>query len=794
MDSESFRRGLSALQNGKAKDAEHLFEAVLHEQPRHVAALNLLGITLTQLGKFGDAEIYLRRALQEQPKSDATLYNYGIVLKALHRPAEALLRFSEALALNPGAAEAWNNRGTVLNDLYRSGEAIQDFEKAIALQPRYAEAFCNKGKALAMLRRRTDALSEFERAAELRPDLIEARLGSGGVLIDLQRYDDALADYDRALAIKSNSAEAWLGRGTAFAKLKRYDEALAAYDNALQFNPDVAEIWLGRGNVLTDLARRDEAFAAYDKALILEPNLAEAWLGRGNLFADLNRHDEAFAAYDQVLALKSDLPEAWSNRGNTLTKLQRYDEAFAAYDRAFQLHPEFPYVAGSRLNAKLYMSDWADLEADIARVLSMTREGKPASVPFPLLAIPSTPSDQLQCARRFVADQPAYPPVWRGEIYSHDRIRVAYLSNNFHESAMTYLLAGMFERHDRSRFEISAISFGPERNSPMRRRLKNAFEHFVDVHRSRDQEIAELLRYGEIDIAVDLMGFTADNRLNVFAQRPVPIQVNYMGYPGTMAAPYIDYLIADRTVIPDAARPFYREQIVFLPNSYFITDGGQPIAERTPTRAQRDLPETGFVFCCFNSNYKILPEIFDIWMRLLGAVENSVLWLIETNATATANLRREAEKRGVAPGRLIFAGKADLPDHLARHRLADLCIDTVPCNAHTTASDALWAGLPVLTCLGTTLAGRVAASLLEAAGLPELITTSLEDYEALALKLARDSVFLASIKDKLAHNRTVCPLFDTARSTRAMETAYLAMWQACQSGQPPKSFTIPGAV
>ena len=641
-----------------------------------------------------------------------------------------------------------------------------------------------------MLGRRNDALAAFEQAAELKPDLVEARLGRGGVLTDLQRYDEAFSDYDRALAIKPGSAEAWLGRGTVLAKLKRYDEALAAYDEGLQLNPNVAAIWLGRGNVLTDLSRPDEAFAAYDRALSLLPELGEAWLGRGNLFADSDRYQEAFAAYDRALALKPDLVEAWFSRGNTSTKLQRYDDAFAAYDRAFRLNPEFPYVAGSRLNAKLYRSDWAGLEADIAQVLSMTREGKPASVPFPLLALPSTPSDQLQCAQSFVAGQPRHPAIWRGEIYRHDRIRLAYLSNNFHESAMTYLLAGMFERHDRSRFEVSAISFGPERNSPMRRRLKGAFEHFIDVHRSGDREIAELLRRNEIDIAVDLMGFTADNRLNVFARRPVPVQVNYMGYPGTMAAPYIDYLVADRTVVPDNARRFYREQIVWLPNSYFITDGGQPVAERTPTRAQSGLPDSGFVFCCFNSNYKILPEIFDIWMRLLGAVEGSVLWLIETNATATANLRREAEQRGIAPQRLIFAGKADLPYHLARHRLADLCIDTVPCNAHTTASDALWAGLPVLTCLGTTLAGRVAASLLEAVGLPELITKSLEDYEAFAVKLARDTVSLASIKDKLRRNRTVFPLFDTARSTLAMEAAFLTMWQAYQSGEPARSFTI----
>jgi predicted O-linked N-acetylglucosamine transferase (SPINDLY family) len=791
MDNERFRRALSALQAGHIEDAVRLFKQVLRTQPKHVAALNLLGIALTQLGRFAEAETHLRLALQENANSDATLYNYGIVLKALNRPAEALQRFSQALTINPGAAETWNNRGTVFNDLKRHDEAIADFEKAVQLQPRYAEAFCNKGKALAILKRPDDALSAFERAASLKPDLAEAWVGRGGVFTELKRYDDALTAYDRALALKPESAGAGLGRGNTFAKLKRYDDALAAYDYALTLKAGLAEAWLGRGNVLADLARHDDAFAAYDQALALKPGLAEAWLGRGNVFADVNRYDDAFAAYDRALALKPELAEVWSSRGNAFTKLQRYDDAFAAYDTALRLDPDLAYVAGPRLNAKLYMSDWTNLETDVAQVLSMIRVGTPASVPFALLAIPSSPADQLQCARRYVQDQPAVAQIWGGEIYSHDRVRIAYLSNNFHESAMTYLLAGMFEQHDRSRFEVTAISFGPDRDSPMRRRLKNAFEHFIDVRQNSDLEIAELMRRNEIDIAVDLMGFTADNRLNVLARRPAPIQVNYMGYPGTMGAGYIDYILADQTVIPEDEREFYSEQVVWMPNSYFITDDRQTISGRPPTRAGCGLPETGFVFCCFNSNYKITPGIFDIWMRLLGTIENSVLWLLEANATATTNLRREAEQRGVSSRRLIFAGKADLADHLARHRLADLCVDTLPCNAHTTASDALWAGLPVVTCPGSTFAGRVAASLLKAAGLAELVTASLEDYEVLALKLARDDSFLAAVKGKLAHNRDTCPLFDTKRSTRNMEAAYLAMWRAHQSGRPPASFAVP---
>ncbi len=790
MEIDALQRGLLALRAGNFDDAERLFNDVLHVQPRHIGALNLLGIVLIQRGRFAEAESYLRLALKENATSDATLYNYGIVLKALNRPAEALQRFSQALAINPAAAETWNNRGTVFNDLRRYDEAIGDFAKAIELRPQYAEAFCNKGKALAICKRPHEALAAFETAAALKPDLTEAWVGHGGALADLKRYEESLADYDRAVASDPAVVEAWLGRGNALARLRRYGDALACYDKAVTLDAKLAEAWLGRGNVLTDLRQYEHALAAFDKALVAKPGLGEAWLGRGNVFSDLGRHDDAFAAFARALKLRPDLAEAWSSRGNLFTKLQRYDEAFAAYDRAMRLDPDLPYVAGLRLNAKLYMSDWTELEADVGQLLGMVRDGTSASVPFVLVAIPSSPADQLQCARRYVQDQPAFPYIWRGETYRHDRVRIAYLSNNFHESAMAYLLAGMFERHDRSRFDVTAISFGPERNSPMRQRLKNAFEHFVDVHGNTDQEIAELMRRSEIDIAVDLMGFTADNRLNVMARRAAPIQVNYMGYPGTMGAPYIDYIIADRTVIPEADVTFYSEQVVFMPESYFITDDRQVISDRTPTRAQCGLPDSGFVFCCFNSNYKITPAIFDIWMRLLGAVDSSVLWLLESNPTAMDNLRREARQRGIAPERLIFAGKMPVADHLARHRLADLCIDTLPYNAHTTATDALWAGLPIVTCPGSTFAARVAASLIRAAGLPELVAETLQDYEALALKLARDAPLLASVKDKLAGSRDTCPLFDTGRSTRSMEAAYVGMWERHQSGRPAKSFVV----
>jgi protein O-GlcNAc transferase len=344
------------------------------------------------------------------------------------------------------------------------------------------------------------------------------------------------------------------------------------------------------------------------------------------------------------------------------------------------------------------------------------------------------------------------------------------------------LTASLFEAHDKSRFEITAISFGPDDNSNIRSRIKRACDHFVDVRHNSDQEVAELIRRREIDIAVDLMGFVKNNRLNIFARRPAPIQVNYLGYPGTMRASYIDYILADSTVIPSEHIKFYAEEVIRLPETYQINDSLRAIASRMPSRSECGLPEKAFVFCCFNNNYKIMPEIFDIWMRLLRVKQDSVLWLLDANAAAVANLRQQAERRGITSQRLIFAPKMTLADHLARYRQADLFLDTLPVNAHTTASDALWAGVPVLTCLGATFAGRVAASLLNAAGLKEMVTRSLDEYEALALKLADDSSALAAVRQRLASQGATCALFDTGRVTRQIEAAYVMMWERYQKG------------
>ena len=706
------------------------------------------------------------------------------------RAPEAITSFERVLAAKPDFTQVHLLRAKLQTDLGRHDAALEGIDKLLALMPALAEAWLGRSNILFAAKRYPEALWAVERALELKPDLAEAWHGRGNVLNELKHYEEALAAYDKALALNLNFAGAWHGRGNVLSEVNRHHEALGAYDKALVLAPDLTAAWLGRGNVLNVLKQSPEALTAYDRALALDPNLAEAWLGRGNGFCELNRYDDAATAYDKAISIDAGLAEAWLGRGKLLIMLKRHDEALAAYERAVAVKPDLKYAKGDRLHVKLTLSDWTDLDKEATDLVSQVREKKPAISPFQFLAISTSAADQLTCTQTFMTDQPSFPAIWRGEIYSHDRIRIAYLSADFHEHATAYLMTGLFEMHDKARFEVTAISFGPNQNSHVRKRIITAVEHFIDVRNKSDQQIAELIRRLEIDIVIDLKGFTYNARYNVLARRAAPVQVNYLGYPGTMGADFMDYVIADPTIIPKEQFPSYAECVVWLPDSYQVNDQQRRISERSQTRRECGLPDYAFVYCCFNNPYKILPDIFDIWMRLLRSNENSVLWLFEGHPTAAANLRREAEKRGVSAERLIFAPKIPLPDHLARHRHIDLFLDTLPLNAHTTASDALWADVPVLTCLGTTFAGRVAGSLLKAIGLDELITHSLEEYEAMATQLAQEPSRLAALKNRLARNRNSYPLFDTGRFAHHIETAFLTMWERYQRGEPPEAFAV----
>lgn len=636
-----------------------------------------------------------------------------------------------------------------------------------------------------------DAEALYQQILRERPQHVESRHYLGILRFQQGRADEALTLIAGALDAKPDYAEAHYNRGNILAALDRYEEALASFTRAAALQPDYAEAHHNEGNALFKLRRLDEAMASYDRALSLQPRYVEAWNSRGTALKELKRHTEALECYDRVLALVPDEPNALYNRGNALKEIKRYDESLASYEKARRLNPNHPDKFGG-LDAALAVCDFARTEAMAAGLDAELAAGKASVTPFTLVGFCDDPALHLQAARNFIADRmPVRPPaLWTGEIYRHDRIRLAYLSADLQVHATAFLMAELFELHDRGRFEVHAFSFGRDDGSDMRRRIASACDHFHDVERDSDAAIAQKLRDHEIDIAIDLKGFTKESRPEVFAHRAAPIQVGYLGYPGTIGADFLDYVLADATVAPFEHAPFYTEKIVQLSDCYQVNDRKRTVSASMPTRSEAGLPEQGFVFCCFNNNYKIRKPVFDIWMRLLVKVPGSVLWLIRDNDAAERNLRNEAKARGVDPARLVFAGRAKLADHLARHRLSDLFLDTLPYNAHTTASDALWMGLPVVTCRGNAFAGRVGASLLKAVGLPDLVTDNLADYEALALRLAGDPAMLHGIRETLAGNRLSHPLFDTDRFCRGIEAAYLRMWETWQRGAPAEAFRV----
>ena len=536
--------------------------------------------------------------------------------------------------------------------------------------------------------------------------------------------------------------------------------------------------------------RFEEALGLLDRAVTVEPSRAQLWNNRGAVLAVMKRFDAAYESFDHALSLEPCLPSALANRGHALMEMHRPEEAGADYERLLARNPDAAFARGNLIRAKLQCCEWRGLREQWERAVADMRAGKPVLPPMVATALLEAPSDQLLAARLLI--QAKYPPrqtpLWNGERYNHARIRIAYLSADFHAHATATLMAGVFEAHDRTRFETFAISFGPDDESPMRGRLKAAFDNFFQVAEKSDTDIASLLREREIDIAVDLKGFTDGARPAILSHRPAPIQVNYLGFPATMGSPYIDYVIADPAVIPAEHQIYYSEKIAYLPYSYQPNDRTRVIGNAAPSRQSTGLPQSGFVFCCFNNNYKISSDIFEIWMRLLRGEKESVLWLLEDNPAVTRNLKREAGLRGVDPERIIFAPRLAPSEHLARHVLADLFLDTFPYNAHTTASDALWMGLPLVTRAGQTFASRVAASLLHGMGASELVTSSLDEYEALARNLARVPERLAAIKEKLVRNRDTSPLFDVVRFTRHLESAYETMWERQQRGAGPSTF------
>jgi len=633
------------------------------------------------------------------------------------------------------------------------------------------------------------ALALYDAIILARPDLEEVHANRGVVLRDMRRFEEALASFNRAIELNPGLAEAYSNRGFVLTELGHLTKALADLDHAIKLRPDLPDAHNNRGVTLRRLNRLAEALKSYDRAIALYPAYGEAWSNRGEIYAALEQLDPATQSFERALSLMPGHVDTLLNCALIFQKKKRFRDAATLLNRVAHIDPAHKFLLFRMAFGALQHCDWSMQDLLRPRLNFECPAGKSIVAPLALLGYLDDPAALRLSSAHYLKDLagPAAFAMERPTLFSHDKIRIAYLSSDFHEHATAYLMVDLIERHDRSRFEVHGVSFGPPDQSEMHKRMRGAFDQFHDVHSWSDSEVVDLGRRLEVDIAIDLKGYTSGERPGIFTQRAAPIQVNYLGYPGTMADECWDYIIADPTVLPRTEQPFYSEKIVHLGCCYQPSDPGRRV-DPAPARAGQGLPEKGFIFCCFNNHSKITRPAFDIWMRLLRAVPNSVLWLLEGSASDT--LQSEARARGVDAGRVVFAPLVSQSAHLARLSLADLVLDTLPYNAHTTASDALWTGVPIATCRGKSFAGRVAASLLTAIGLPELITENPADYEALALELALNDIYFESVRQKLSANKHTAPLFDANNFRANIEKAYSSMIEKARRNEPPIGFDV----
>jgi protein O-GlcNAc transferase len=745
-------KSLESLRNSNLESAELYLNQVLKLHPSNPHALRLLGVVSAQRKDYPKALMYLNNSLKALPKNSATLNNLGNVFLELKQYDDALDCYVKSLKIDSKNYEAWSNKGNALFALKRYEEAVDHHDKALSLQPDYAEGWSNKGNALK----------------------------------ELKRFDEAIAHFDQALSLKAYYPEAWTNKGNTLHQMKRFDEAIIHYDQALSLQPDNYEVWSSKGASLHELKRFDEAIAHYDQALSLNPDYREAWLNKGSSLHGLWQFDEAIANYDKALSLKPDYHEAWSNKASALNLLKRDAESAKCFQKALEFNVEDSYLLGQAHHQMMIGCDWSDYEKNINEIFHLANEGRKGADPFGFQGIASSEELLKKCAEIYSSDKfPALGNLSKSSQYKHHKIRIGYLCGEFRNQATSILMTRVWELHNKSKFEIFAFDNGWDDGSDHRQRIASAFSNIFDISKLSDLDAAKLIQHNEIDILVNLNGFFGLARQGIFSYKPAPVQVNYLGFPGTMGIQYMDYIIADKVVIPEESKIHYVEKLAYLPNSYQANDDMRTISDRKFSKAELGLPEDAFVFACFNNNYKITPTVFDSWVRILSLVQGSVLWLLADNPWAKDNLIKEALARGIDSSRLVFAERLPISEHLARHDLADLFLDTLPYNAHTTCSDALWAGLPVLTLMGHTFPGRVSASLLSAVGLSELVTHTQEEYEALAVELAMNPQKLADIKAKLAKNRLSTPLFDTPLFTKNIEAAYMKMMERYQADLEP---------
>jgi predicted O-linked N-acetylglucosamine transferase (SPINDLY family) len=760
--SSLLREAAGETEAGNHYKAAAIYVRILEMDPKQLDALTGIATSMRRQGNLAGATEAYRKALAVHPGIAGNHFGLAEVLRRRGKFGEALDACDKGFAIEAAAGEGHIVRSEIWKDLGQGEKAIDDIRRVATQNPKLAPIQILLSDTSCRFGRIGDAIAALKNAAQEIPD------------------DPPLLRELYKLLIAQN----------------RNQEAVTVWEQIAQARTDDAEAYRSLATLYQEQGRTQDAFDAYQKALEIDPKFIRAYMNLAGLMNADNRFDLATAIYRFVVALSPDNAIAHHNLARSLRIEGKWEEAVKENKRALELDPDFVQSHVEFCLINQYTCDWEGLKASLQVLNSFAGRLDSPVPPFTLVIAPnSTREMQLSAAliwakykrdRIFLREPFPAKPVTK----NHGRIKVGYVSSDFHDHATAILMIELLEKHHQDRFEIFAYSFGPEDGSELRKRVINASDTFRELRAISSSEAARRIYADEIDILIDLKGYTQDCRTEIFAVRPAQIQVNYLGYPGTMGADYIDYIIADPIVVPPSHAGSYHEKLVWLPNCYQPNDRKRAIAPLSASRAAYHLPENGFVFCCFNNPYKIPDFMFDLWTDLLREVPGSVLWLFTTNEIASTNLKHHAAARSVDPNRLVFAPRRPNSEHLARLKLADLFLDTLPYNAHTTASDALWAELPVLTCLGDTFAGRVAASLLTSVDLPELITDSLEAYKAKALDLARNPSELRRLREKLRANRLTTPLFDSDRYVRNFEAALTRMFEQRQSGLPPEAFAV----
>ena len=731
------KSGIEHHQLGDLMAAENTYNTIIQLDPKNAQAFHLLGVLCHQKNANTKAVEFIEQSISIDAKNSVVFSNLALILHKLGRDEEALSRCNQAIVLNGENFEVYSNKSLVLQSLNRLTEALLCCEQAIKINNEFSTAYFNKGI----------------------------------IFNKLKQYPDAIKCFDAAIEKNILFKEAYSNRGLALKELNRFNEAFDNFTKAIEIDVDYPEAHLNKGNLFLEMNDLKSALLCYKKALSLKENYIEAYTNMAVLELKRGNVEEAIKNCEKSIVINPNFLKALLIKAACLIEHKKVEEAMSCYIKAMQINPNHDYLFGEYFHTKMMLCDWRDYENEINYILKSIEENKKVSTCFPVLAMVDSLKAHQKVAEIFVKDK--YPKIEElGEIkdVEKNKIKIGYFSSDFYEHATSYLIAELFELHDRSKFEIIGFSYGLDLNDLMGQRIRKSFDKFYEVRNISDKDVALLARELGVDIAIDLKGFTKNQRMGIFSYRAARVQLSYLGYPGTTAAEYMDYLIADRAIIPNESSKYYSEKVIYLPHSYQINDRKRAVSNKSFTRNELDLPESGFIFCCFNNNFKITPFMFDAWMKILNAVEDSVLWLLEDNNSVKNNLRQEAGKCGVNSERLVFAKRTSLNEHLARQKIADLFLDTFPYNAHTTASDALWIGLPVLTLSGESFPSRVGASLLNAVDSPELIAQSKDEYITLAINLAKNTSTLKELRARLICNKNCSKLFNTVQFVQHFES------------------------